>query len=238
MSKKIRIIGTLAEMAEGFPIAHRVFAVAVATFTLFHLGSMLASTTPAYQVWLEASEPFTEAAATVIPAVTSAGDFLQMHRNFLEEHGTLYWIPAVRNVLSIDFALLLFFPSCFIVALCIDLLWDRQRALKHTDQVVRRLGYPIGRAILWLAAFSLFFLLSFCFDLFGMARPFLLGLATSLVAYYIVIGISGMFLFSAIYLAVCFVAMKTKAYVQGCTEAALDSKKGKVTEGSNSGEWG
>src|ERR1700720_232148 len=100
--------GFLAQMSAGFPLAYALFVASGIVFILFNLASLVASTGPLYGTWLEGSLPFTDAVARIVPAVDAATAFLQQRRGFLEEHDSLYWIPAVRNVLSIDFAMILF----------------------------------------------------------------------------------------------------------------------------------
>jgi hypothetical protein len=112
----------LAQMSAGFPLAYALFVAAGIVFILFNLASLLASTEPIYASWLEVSQPFTDDVARFVPAVDTATAFLQQHRDFLEERGRLYWIPSIRNVLSIDFALILLLPLCFAMLLCVDLL--------------------------------------------------------------------------------------------------------------------
>jgi hypothetical protein len=95
----------LREISGGFPSAHKVLILAVFFFSLFNLASALIAGTAIYESWLVVSQPLTDTVAKIVPAVFVATVFLENHRSFLEEHSTLYWIPAIRNVLSLDFGL-------------------------------------------------------------------------------------------------------------------------------------
>jgi hypothetical protein len=133
---------SLADMFEGFPLAHKVFVVAAIVFTLFNFGSWIGSGTsyPLYARWLEISQPFTDTVAVIFPAVDSATQFLEKPRS---TGSFSYMVPAVRNLLSVNFALFLFFPSCFAVAACVDLLRNPERAWNNIDTVSKRFRAPI-----------------------------------------------------------------------------------------------
>jgi hypothetical protein len=166
---------TLNDTFRGFPLAYGVFAVAAVVFSLFNLGSWVASRDPVCAAWLDVSRPFTNAMARFVPAVDFTTAFLEEHRSFLEERHGQYWIPAVRNLLLINFALLFFFPSCFALAACVDMLRNRERALRNAEAVSKRLKAPINQTILFCAVYLSIFLIPFYFfgDVF---HPFLLDL--------------------------------------------------------------
>jgi len=218
----IRAPITLTDMFGGFPLAYGVFAVAAVVFSLFNFGSSVASTTPVYARWLDASQPFTDAAASFVPAVDSATAFLEKHRDFLEEHHRLYWIPAVRNVLSINFALLLFFPSCFAVATCIDLFRDPERALNNVDAVSKRLKAPINQIILRCAICLLLFLMPVYFDFGTTSDPFLTGFTVTILYYVIVFGANGLLLFITIYLVISLAIIRLGLHPERKGRAAPD----------------
>jgi hypothetical protein len=215
----ISVTAILRLMSGGFPLAFGVFVIAVGIFTLFNLATLFVPTKPAYAHWLEISEPFTEAVAKFVPAVNNATAFLQEHREFLEQRHRLYEIPAIRNVLAIDFALLLFLPFCFAVALWIDLTRNRERALNNLNKVEaysNELGYPaVGDLILRLVLTLSLFFVPVYFGLFGAADPSLgLGFGRSVRYYLVVLGIDGIFIFITIYLLVAFVAKKVELRAQ------------------------
>jgi hypothetical protein len=200
----------LALMSAGFPLAYALFIAAGIVFILFNLASLLASTDPLYGTGLEVSQPFTDAVARIVPAVDAATAYLQQRRGLLEERHSLYWIPAIRNVLSIDFAMILFLPPCYGVLLWIDLLRDRERALASVnklDAATRERGYSVGDV---LARFVLFFPIFFLppyFGLFGMVRS-LISFGRNMSFYFIVLGVDGLILLYAIYYLMCFTVLK------------------------------
>ena len=237
MTRKVpfRVTAILANMSRGFPLAYKVFFISAIVFSLFSLISLVASETPLYARWLEASQPFTDAVAGFVPAVGAATDFLQRHRSILEEHNSLYWIPTIRNVLSTDFALLLFFPCCFALALCIDLLRDTKRASSNFAGDSAGLGYPIGNVVLRLLICLLVFFLPVYFGFAGTANPYLMGLTATMIYYFVVLGIGGLFLFVVIYLAVSLMTAKLRARAERHGNAAPDSPSETLPKGGKCG---
>ena len=201
----------LAQMSAGFPLAYALFVASGIVFILFNLASLVASTEPIYASWLEVSQPFTDAVARIVPAVDTATAFLQQHRDFLEERDRLYWIPAIRNVLSIDFALILVLPLCYGIVLCIDLLRDRDRALANInklDAASRERGYSIGDVLWRLVLFLSIFFLPVYFGLVGTVQPSLISFGRNMNYYFIVLGVDGLVLFQTIYYVMSFAVLK------------------------------
>jgi hypothetical protein len=188
---------SLADMFGGYPLAYKVFAVAATVFTLFNLGSLVGSSTSYYIRWLQITQPLTDAVAAIFPAVDSATEFLEKPWS---TGSYSHMVPAVRNLLSVNFAMFLFFPSCFAIAACVDLLRDPERARNNIDTVSQKLKAPIWEIILrCVICLSLFFL------------PFFLGyLAPTGVYYATVFGGSGLFLFIAIYFIISLVALRLR----------------------------
>ena len=64
-------------MYAGYPLAHKAFGIAVVVFALYNLSSWLGAITalPLYVRWLGMSQPFTDAAAVVFPAIDSSTAF-------------------------------------------------------------------------------------------------------------------------------------------------------------------
>jgi hypothetical protein len=92
--------------------------------------------------------------AAIFPGVDSSAAYLESHR-------ASYMIPAVRNLLSINFALFLLLPSCFAVAACIDLFKNPEQVLRRIEGISKRVPIPIGEMGVRAAMFVLiFFLLS------------------------------------------------------------------------------
>ena len=196
-------------MSAGFPLAYALFIASSIVFILFNLASLLASTEPLYASWLEVSQPFTDDMARSVPAVDTATAFLQQHRDFLQEHGRLYWIPAIRNVLSIDFALILFLPLCYGMVLCIDMVRDSERAFANIaklDAASRERGHSIGRVLLQLAVSLLLFFLPLYSGL--VIEPHLSSYYSNIRFYFIVLGMDGFILFLTVYYVMCFIVIK------------------------------
>jgi hypothetical protein len=199
----------LAQMSAGFPLAYALFVAAGIVFILFNIASLLASTEPIYASWLEVSQPFTDDVARFVSAVDTATAFLQQHRDFLAERGRLYWIPSIRNVLSIDFALILLLPLCFAMLLCVDLLRDPERALDNInklDAASKEGGYSPGNVLARLVLFlSIFFLPIY----FGLAvQPSLISFGRSMNYYFVVLGVDGFALLQAIYYVTALAVLK------------------------------
>jgi len=200
-----------AQMSAGFPLAYALFVASGIVFILFNLASLVASTEPIYVSWLQVSQPFTDDVARFVPAVDVATAFLQQHRDFLEARDRLYWIPAIRNVLSIDFAMILVLPLCYGMFLGIDLLRNLERALVNIDKLdaaTREGGFSVGyvllRLVLWLL---LFFLLPY-FGLFGAAQPSLISFYRNMRYYFIILGIDGLILFLTVYYVMLLMVLK------------------------------
>jgi hypothetical protein len=217
----IRIIATLGEMAGGFPVAHKVYVAAVVEFGVFNLGSLLLAGTSAYAGWLDVSQPFTDAVANFVPAVHAATAFQEEHRAFLEQHDVLYWVPAIRNVLSIDFALFFLFQIFFILALSIDVIANPDKAFGNFKAACNKLGYPVGNVILRLVCL-LVLLLLFYFGVAGMANPHLIGLSVSIIKYFVMIGLGSLLMFAALYLAIPLVILKIGLCTEHQHRSALD----------------
>lgn len=199
----------LAQMSAGFPLAYALFVAAGIVFILFNLASLLASTEPIYASWLEVSQPFTDDVAKLVPAVDSATAFLQQHRDFLEERDWLYWIPTMRNVLAVDFAMILFLLLCFAIVLCIELLRAPERALANIDKLdaaTRKRGYSVGRVLLQLVLCLLLFFLPVYFGL--LIKPYLSSFVRGMRYYFVVLGVDGLILFLTVYYVMCFTVLK------------------------------
>jgi hypothetical protein len=206
---------SLADMFGGFPLAYKVFNVAAIVFNLFDFGSYVASTaSPAlYARWLAISQPFTDAVASFVPAVDYATGYLETY------HGS-YLIPAVRNVLSINFAMLLFFPSCFAVALCIDLFSEPERVLNSIDAVSKRLKAPISEITFRCAIFLLLFFLPVYFG-YG-STPYIIGFGVTIIYYIIVLGGNGLAIFVTIYFVMSLIITKLWPHAEHRGRAAPD----------------
>jgi hypothetical protein len=198
----------LGEMATGFPIAYKIYAVAAILFIVFNLGSILASGTPAYRGWLELTQPLTDAVAEFVPAVGSATTYMEKRRTRLEQGNNLYWIPAVRNILSINFGLIFFFSLCFIVAISIDLLLNPERAFKNIAAFSVKNGRSPGYLILRLTMFLSLFFVPFYFSISGLMDPHLISLTVTMIIYSLLLGGDGIAVFALIYFVIPFVAVR------------------------------
>jgi hypothetical protein len=197
-------------MAGGFPIGYKVYLVAAILFIAFNLGSILASGTSVYRGWLELTQPLTDAMAEFVPAVGSATIYMENRRTRLEQRNNLYWIPAVRNILSIDFGLIFFFSLCFIVAVSIDLLLlsNPERAFNNIAAVSMKSGYSPGNCILRFTTFLLLCFVPVYFSIFGVTDPHLISLTATMMGYFAVLGGDGFMLFALIYFLIPFVAVR------------------------------
>jgi hypothetical protein len=198
----IRDVVSLGEMAEGFPFAFKVYILAGLVFISFNFGSVLASNTLAYRDWLEVAQPLTDAVAEYIPAVPSATTYMEKNRARLEQSEDLYWIPAVRNVLSFDFGLIFVFSVCFTMAILIDLLWDSERAYENIAKVSNKYGHSPGAFVLGFTMYLLLCFVPFYFSVFGVADPHLTSLTTTMMGYFVIIGAGGLAIVGVIYFAI------------------------------------
>lgn len=205
---------TLTDMFRGFPLAYAVFILAAIVFGVFDFGSYIASATlqRPYERWLEISEPTTNGVARFVPAVDSATGYLQMYRGS-------YLIPAVRNVLSINFLLLLFFPLCFALALCIDVFRGTERALNNIIAVSEKLKISIGEAVLRCIFFLLLLLFPIYFG-YGVS-PYIIGFGATIIYYVIVFGGNGLALFIAFYFLTCFIVVRLMRRSEYLTTAVV-----------------
>ncbi len=205
----------LGEMAGGFPIAYKVRAVAAILFIAFNLGSILGSETSAYRGWLELTQPLTDAVAEFVPAVGSATAYMEKRRTRLEQGNNLYWIPAVRNILSIDFGLIFFSSLCFIVAVSIDLLLNPERAFKNIAAFCARNGRSPGYLIPRLTIFLSLCFVPFYFGMSGLMDPHLISLTVTMILYFLLLGGDGVAVFALIYFVIPFVAVRFYAEHSG-----------------------
>jgi hypothetical protein len=211
----IRTRVPLGEMAGGFPIGYKVYLVAAILFIAFNLGSILASGTSVYRGWLELTQPLTDAMAEFVPAVGSATIYMENRRTRLEQRNNLYWIPAVRNILSIDFGLIFFFSLCFIVAVSIDLLSNPERAFNNIAAVSTKYRSSPGKSILGFTMYLSLFFVPFYFSIFGLTDPHLISLTSTMSIYFVVLGGGGIALFALIYFLIPFVAVRFYAGHRG-----------------------
>jgi hypothetical protein len=204
----IRTRVPLGEMAEGFPIAFKVYLVAAILFIVFNLGSILASETSAYRGWLELTQPLTDAMAEFVPAVGSATTYMEKRRTRLEQGNNLYWIPAVRNILSVDFGLIFFFSLCFIVAISTDLLLNPERAFRNIAAFSTKYGHSTGNFILRMTMFLSLCFVPFYFSISGLMDPHLTSLTGTMIIYFSLLGGDGIAVFALIYFVIPFVAVR------------------------------
>jgi hypothetical protein len=207
-SALVRTRVPLGEMAEGFPIAFKVYSVAAILFIVFNLGSILASETSAYRGWLELTQPLTDAVAEFVPAAGSATTYMEKRRTRLEQGNHLYWIPAVRNILSIDFELIFFFSLCFIVSISTDLLLNPERAFRNIAAFSTKYGHSPGNFILRLTMYLSLFFVPFYFSISGLMDPHLTSLTGTMIIYFSLLGAGGIAVFALIYFVIPFVAVR------------------------------
>jgi hypothetical protein len=200
----IKVTRALTEISRGFPSAYKVLTIAGVVFLLFNFLSWLLAADPVYESWLRVSGSITDVMEKLVPGVNRATSFLDQHRAILGQRQILYWIPAIRNVLSIDFALVLFFSLFFSAALFLDLLADPKRARDSINRAHNGdLGGDIEDLLLrGLALVSLFFLPLY-FGMVGTVNPYLISLSMNIVYYTTVLGIDGLFICLTIFLLLC-----------------------------------
>jgi hypothetical protein len=200
---------SLADVFRGYPLAHKVFAAGAIVFILFNFWSWVGSSTsyPPYARWLEISQPFTDAVAVIFPAVDSATRFLEKPRS---TGPYSYMVPAVRNLLSVNFFLFLFLLFCFAIASCIDLFREPERVWNNIDAVSKRLNVPMWNQIVRFAIFLVIFFLPFYFGY--ASNPYLVALAPNVIFYAVVFGVCGLMLFVAICFIISLIALRLKSY--------------------------
>ena len=183
MLGRIRLVVNLSvdDMYAGYPLARKVLSVAVIAFAIYNFASWLGSVTasPVYERWLNASQPFTDVMAAAFPAIDSSTAYLKTHNGS-------YMIPVARNLLSINFALLMFLPSCVAGAACTDLLRNPQIVARSVDEIFQKVRMPIKEigvrsSIMFLAIFGLLYS--------GLVSdPFVMGYTTTIAYYAFVFG--------------------------------------------------
>jgi len=198
---------SVADVYEPYPIARRVLSVAAGVFLIYNFVSWIGSTTshPLYARWLDISEPFTDAVAAIFPGINSSTAYLES-RHFS------YMIPAVRNLLSINFALLLLLPSCFAVAACIDLFKDPEQVLRSIDAISKRVPMSIREVGVRAAMFLFFFFPPLYFGL--ASDPYVTGFTPTIAYYVVAFGVIGIALNIAISCVISLVAVKRRRHAE------------------------
>jgi len=148
-----------------------------------------------------------------VPAVHDATAYLQEYRVSLATRDHLYWIPAVRNVLSIDYTLFAFFQLAFMMALSIDLIANPSGAFKNFRAACAKLNYPVGNVLLMLICFLLLFVPLY-FGVAGLAKPHLYSLSATIIEYFLLFGSIGLIMFAASYLAIPLAVSKLGLYTE------------------------
>lgn len=191
-------------MYEAYPIANRVFSIAVTTFILYNFASWAGSITshPLYVRWLNISEPFTNVAAEIFPGIDSS-------TAYLNTRGASHMVPEARNLLSINFAMFLLLPSCFAVAACVDLFNDRDAVLRRIDIISKRIPMPINEIGVRGA---LFVLILFPPIYFGLASdPYITSIGVTIAYYVIAFGVNCIALIVVISCVISLAAVRLKA---------------------------
>jgi hypothetical protein len=197
----------MSEVFRVFPLGHKIIKVAVVLFLIFNVGSWIGFTTdrPLYADWLETSQPITYAVAEIIPAVDMATTFLDTPRR-----SGLYasWIPSIRNLLSINFALFFLFPVCFGIAAYADVITSREHVGAEIEAFSLRTKASINSLFWRCVGFPVVFLpLAY----FGIAtRPWLISYGKNVVGYIILFGIFQLFLLQAICYFIFSIILKSK----------------------------
>ena len=189
MIRKLKLIADIpvADMYAGYPLARKIFGAALVVFALYNFFSWLGSITsyPLYVRWLEASQPFADIVAVVFPGIDSATAYLKAHNGS-------YMIPVTRNLLSIDFALLLILPSCVAVIVCVDFLRSPRLVSARVREIFKRVRMPIGEIGLRSLMMLMLIFVPLYFGL--ISDPLVMGF-TETVAYYVVVFGFGMLYF-------------------------------------------
>jgi hypothetical protein len=203
--RRPQFLASLAGVFSGSPLAQKVFVAGTTAFALFNFGSWIAAinSLAVYADWLEASQPFTDAVARIVPAVDSAPVYLENHAPDM--------IPAVRNILAINFALLLFFPWPFAVATCVDLLRNPERASGNMEAVATVFYAPSNQVIWRGTVMFLALFVPFYFNLLGVARPWLLGITTTMADYVVLFGVIALYLLMLIFCVISRVSLALRA---------------------------
>jgi hypothetical protein len=194
---------SVAELFAGYPLAYKECVVATAMFVLFNFASWVGATIsePLYARWLDVCRPLVDAVAEVVPAIDAA-------TAYLETHSAAYMIPAVRNVLSLNFSLLLLSSCCFLIATSIDLFRDPERALNNFDAVSMKLKIPTEQVLVRCVLFLLLFFLPFYFDLGSVADPWAASFTMTMAGYVTMFAANGLCVLLTIYFGVSLAAQK------------------------------
>jgi hypothetical protein len=152
-------VPSLREAFECCPIAYTAFKCAVVLVAGFNFGTyVIATASPSlYADWLAGSQPFTDWTASFFSiAVNAAAGHLQ------QQHAA-YLIPAIRNILAINFSLAIVLLVCFAVGLSVDVM-RRPREVRSgvlilsTKMEVTFLNVAVRCAVLFVPISALIYL--------------------------------------------------------------------------------
>jgi hypothetical protein len=162
-----------------FPTANKWFVACAISYAVANgVLIILSSTEPSlFSKWLGVSEPWTTWTSHFFPGIDEATRILKgNNRNEL--------IPAIRNALFLNFALLFVFPTPIVVASLVDLKKSPEHIIRKVDLAISRTGRSISffHAGYWL--FTIIILSTVYFG-FGI-RPWGLNLVSEYIAYAII----------------------------------------------------
>src|SRR5580700_4359720 len=122
----------------------------------------------------------TDAVAEIVPAVDSMTHYLE------QNNADMHTVPAIRNLLAINFVLLFFFTPCFLGAAFIDLFREPSRACDNMVLITERTKLPINQFFARVAPSILLCLVTLYFDILGIATPGVSGGVTAAIYGYVV----------------------------------------------------